>query len=81
MIICYTVPWIWCVTDVVIFHFGLFFATPPPLTAQKIKISKKQKNKKHLEISFCTCVPKTMITCCAVPELWCAMERWMEKVT
>ena len=27
MIICYTVPEIWCVTDViVIFHFGIFFA-------------------------------------------------------
>ena len=31
MIICYTVPEIWCVTDViVIFHFGLFFALLPP---------------------------------------------------
>ena len=27
MIICFTVPEIWCMTDViVIFHFGLFFA-------------------------------------------------------
>ena len=35
MIICYTVPEIWCVTDAIfIFHFGLFFAlcllVPPP---------------------------------------------------
>ena len=31
MIICYTVPEIWCVMDViVIFHFGLFFALLPP---------------------------------------------------
>ena len=31
MIICYTVPEIQCVTDViVIFHFGLFFALLPP---------------------------------------------------
>ena len=31
MIICYTVPEIWHVTDViVIFHFGLFFALLPP---------------------------------------------------
>ena len=31
MIICYTVPEIWHVTDViVIFHFGLFFAPFPP---------------------------------------------------
>ena len=30
MIICYTVPVIWCITDViVIFHFGLFFALLP----------------------------------------------------
>ena len=29
MIICYTVPEIWCVTDVIIFHFGLFFAFLP----------------------------------------------------
>ena len=42
MIICYTVPEIWCVTDVIIFHFGLFFALLP-LTAQKIRILKKWK--------------------------------------
>ena len=30
MIICYTVPEIWHVTDVIIFHFGLFFALLPP---------------------------------------------------
>ena len=31
MIICYTVPEIWCVTDTItIFHFGLFFALLPP---------------------------------------------------
>ena len=36
MIICYTVPEIWCMMDViVIFHFVLFFAL---LTDQKIKI-------------------------------------------
>ena len=29
MIICYTVPEIWCVTDIIIFHFGLFFALLP----------------------------------------------------
>ena len=42
MIICYTVPEIWCMTDAIfIFHFGLFFTLLPPLTAQKIKIYKK----------------------------------------
>ena len=47
MIICYTVPEMWHMTDVIaIFHFGLFFAllpsyySPTPLTDQKIKISK-----------------------------------------
>ena len=31
MIICYTVPDIWCVTDViVVFKFGLLFALLPP---------------------------------------------------
>ena len=28
-IICYTVPEMWCVTDVIIFHFGLFFVVLP----------------------------------------------------
>ena len=49
-----------------IFHFGLFFT----LTGWKIKVLKKWK--KRLEISsFYTCVPKTMITWCMVPEIWC----------
>ena len=43
MIICYTVPEIRSMTDViVIFHFGLFFAFVP-LTSQKIKIYTKWK--------------------------------------
>ena len=41
MIICYPVPGIWHVINVIIFHFGLFFALLPPLTAQKIEISEK----------------------------------------
>ena len=45
MIICYTVPEIWRVTDVtVIFHFELFFCPFTPLTAKKINISKKMRN-------------------------------------
>ena len=44
-----------------------------PLTAQKIKISKKWKNR--LEISsFYMCVPKIMIRWCMVPEIWCATD-------
>ena len=67
MIICYTVPEIRCVTDVIIYHFGLFFALLPP--ARKIKIKKIEK--KHLEVSsFYTSVPKFTIICYTVPEIW-----------
>ena len=70
MIICFTVPEIWHMTHVTfIFHFGLFFALLP-LTAQKMKISKKWK--KRLEISsFYTIVQKVMIRGYIVPEIWC----------
>ena len=45
MIICYTVPEIWHVTDVIlIFHIGLFFA---PLLTSQPKKSKFQKNEKN----------------------------------
>ena len=65
MIICYTVPVIWCITDViVIFHFGLFFA-----------LSKNQnfrKMKKRMEKSlFYSSVPTIMIICYTVSEIWC----------
>ena len=48
MIIGYTALEIWCMMNVIVFHFGQFFATrlpppSPPLTAQKMKISKKMK--------------------------------------
>ena len=48
MIICYTVPEIWCMTDLTVtFHSELFFVLnpSPPLTTQKIKISKNEKKK------------------------------------
>ena len=70
IIICYTVPEIWCVRGViVIFHFGLFFAflPTPPLTARKMIISKQWK--KQLEMSFYTSGPKIMIICYTVPEI------------
>ena len=41
IMIIYNVPEIWHVMDVIIFHFGLFFAILRLLTAQKIKILKK----------------------------------------
>ena len=84
MIIWYTVPEIWRVTDVIyIFHFGLFLPFYPP-NSSKNKI--KNKMKKRLEVSsFYTRVPKIMITWCTVPEIWCAKDRWTdgrtEKVT
>ena len=42
MIICYTVPEIWCVTDVIIFHFGPFFALLSP-NSPKNQNSEKMK--------------------------------------
>ena len=44
MIICYTVPDIWRVTDVIIFHFGLFFALLPLQQPKKWKFQKSEKN-------------------------------------
>ena len=75
MIICYTVPEIWHVTDViVIFHFGLFFAVSPPSFPKKWTFKKNEK-KNSLEISsFCTSVPKIMIICYTVPEIWCVTD-------
>ena len=50
------------------FSFWTIFYHFTPLTAQKMKISKKWK--KHLEISFCTSVPKIMFIGYTVPEIW-----------
>ena len=50
MIIRYTVPEIWCMTDViVIFHFELFFPflpVPPPLAQQPEKYKFQNNEKK-----------------------------------
>ena len=44
MIICFTVPEIWHMTDVIVtFHFGLFFGLLP---LQQLKKRKFQKNEK-----------------------------------
>ena len=49
--------------------FWTIFCPFTPLTTQKIKILKNWK--KHLEISsFYTSVPKIMIICYTVPEIW-----------
>ena len=70
MIICYTVPEISCMTDViVIFDFGLFFALLPPNSPKNINF--KEMKKKPLEIlSFYTSVQKMMIISYTVPEIW-----------
>ena len=69
MIICYTSPERWCVMDVIIFHFGLFFALLPLCQPKKSKFYKNEK--KLLEISsFYTSVPKIMIICYTVPKIW-----------
>ena len=73
MIICYTVPETWRVTDViVIFQFGLFFAILPPTSSKSQNL---KKMKKHLEMpSFYIRVPKIMIRC-TIPEIWWVRER------
>ena len=70
IIIGYTVPDIWHVTDViVIFHFGLLFALLLPQQPKKWKFKKKLKL--HLEIlSFYTSVPKIKLICYTVSEIW-----------
>ena len=75
MIICYTVPDILHVLDVIVFFplWAIFSPFTPtsspelfPLTAQKMKISKKWK--RHLEVlSFNTSVPKILIICYIAP--------------
>ena len=70
MIICYTVSKIWPALDVIaIFHFGWFFCLFTPLTAPKMKSSKKWK--KHMELSsFNMSLPKIMIICHTVSDIW-----------
>ena len=46
IIICYTALDIWCMTDVIIFHFGLFFALLPPLQPITWKFQQQQKKRR-----------------------------------
>ena len=52
----------------IFFSFWAIFCPFTPLTTQKVKILKK-----NLEISFYTSVPKNMIICYTVSEIWCMM--------
>ena len=66
------IPETWYVIDVILVsHFG-----PSPWQPEKSKPWKNEKKKqKHMEIpSFYICVPKIMIRCCTVPEIWCMMD-------
>ena len=49
------------------FHFGWYFSLLPPNSPQNENF---KKMKKILEISFYTSVPKIMIICYTVPEIW-----------
>ena len=49
--------------------FWVIFSPFTPLTAQKMRTWKK-----HRQISFNTSVPKIMIICYTVPEIWCVMD-------
>ena len=70
MIICYTVPEIWHVTDViVIFHFGLFFALLPPNSPKNENFNKMKKMAGSVIILH-KCIKKIMVTCYTVPEIW-----------
>ena len=56
MTICYTVPEIWHVTDViVIFHFGLLFALLPPNSPKNQTFKKMKKARGDITIlHMCT---------------------------
>ena len=59
MIMYYTVPEIWQVTNVIIFYFGLIFAllppppppTPPPNSPENQNL---KKNEKNIILQMCT---------------------------
>ena len=56
IIICFAVPEIWHVKDIISFYFGSFFACLIPWKPEKSKFWKPKK--KHLGILSCyTCVP------------------------
>ena len=62
MIICYTVPEIWRMTDVIfVFNFGLSFALLPPNDPKKQNKIFQKNQKNAWRFHHLTCVPKIMI--------------------
>ena len=43
MIICFTAPEIWCMTNAIIFHFGLFFPFYPNNSSNNQNLTKNEK--------------------------------------
>ena len=73
MIICYTVPWISHVTNLLFFILGYFLPLYLPNSLKNQNLVKIEK--KSLEISsFYNSVPKLIIRWCMVPEIWCVMD-------
>ena len=52
--------------------YFLFWAIfcPQNKNFKKLKKKKRKEKKETLEISFYTCVPKIMIICYTIPEIW-----------
>ena len=68
MIICYTVPEIWRMTEVIIFHFGPFFLPfYPPNSPKYQNLKKKKKMKKKprdiISLQKCTTNQDHMLYC------------------
>ena len=60
---------------VILGHFLPFYPRPPPPHSNNPKYENIKKMKKDLEISsFYTSVPKLMIICYTVPEIWCVTD-------
>ena len=75
MIIRYTFPEIWHVTDVITFSFWAIFCLFTSLTAQKMKIKKKKKEKNTWRYHHFTHVyQKSWSYCYTVPEIWCVTD-------
>ena len=49
-----TVPQIWCVTDVIIFHFGPFFTLLPPNSPKYQNFKKMKKVPGDITLHMCT---------------------------